>query len=354
LLSHTWGYPGLRCFESANPSIAYCDELANKFAMRPNPDSDDGFAQMASTVPLVCQPGQGFRFGIGPFVAAHIACRMTGKSLEALVSERLIQPLGLADTGWVVPEAQLARVCAPVLAVPKYVGSWGLAWTGPDKGHTSWLGWKVVPMADFPGAPTQVPEGPSSLSQLWSTAADVMKFQCMLAAGGVGADGTRVLSVEAAAAMTSDLLEGNLASPTFNTHAKDKPLSAGQHPAFGVGAPGQGVGGAGGMIADPSTSRVAGCAGSTSSIGFPEMVECWNDPASELTVFYGAPVSPFHALPELRQEIAAIVYGANVPACAAAHFRGGVAEAPQSGGMMGNAMNMMMMMSMFAPMGSRM
>jgi len=345
LLTHTWGFPGLPIFQSLDAGVAFCDRLASCSNPTPNPTSDASFEDLVK-VPLLHQPGSCFRFGIGPHVAAHIVCKLSGKSLQDLISERVLSPLQMDSTGWTVPVSKQSRVLAPSQAVPRYVGNLGLRWTGRRQGHTSKLGWKAQPIDDFSGAPVELNE-PSPASPLWSTSGDFMKVQLMLQRGGLMADGSALLTQESMLELTSDKLQGSLANPAFNTHAKDVAVSAGLHPSFGVGAPGQGVSGtAGATVVDPSTSRLAGTAGSYSGVGC-DMTEYWNDPLQELSVFVGAQLFPFYALPELRQELSAIVYASMLPPAAVKFYQG--PEPAQQGGMMMNLMNAMMMMSMFAP-----
>ncbi len=57
-----------------------------------------------------------------------------------------------------------------------------------------------------------------------------------------------------------------------------------------------------------------------------------------MTVFVGTQLSPFWALPENRQELAGLIYGALVSTPAAKHFKGGTGDAG-GGGMVRNSMS---------------
>jgi len=76
------------------------------------------------------------------------------------------------------------------------------------------------------------------------------------------------------------------------------------------------------VCAGPSKSKLAGGKGSFSSWGYYG-TECWSDPTLDMTVFVGTQLSPFWALPENRQELAGLIYGALVSTPAAKHFKGG-------------------------------
>merc|ERR1712048_214700 len=73
--------------------------------------------------------------------------------------------------------------------------------------------------------------------------------------------------------------------------------------------------------------------------------ECWSDPALELSVFVGSQVCPLWAHPEMRQEVAGIIYGSLVSTPASKYIVGDQTDA--GGGWQGQLMNTMMMMSMF-------
>merc|ERR1719401_475353 len=136
----------------------------------------------------------------------------------------------------------------------------------------------------------------------------------------------------------------SLADMKFNTHMNDKANSSGmKSPIFGAKMEGQGMGLGLQIVTRPVKSRLAGSKGTFSSWGFCG-VECWSDPALELSVFVGTQLDPFWALPEMRQEVAGAIYGSLVSTSAAKHVAN--AQGDASGGAMGQMMNMMMMMSM--------
>jgi hypothetical protein len=148
--------------------------------------------------------------------------------------------------------------------------------------------------------------------------------------------------------MTTDQIAGfghGMGDAKFNSHSNDRANSSGKmSPQFGCSASGQGNGLGMQVVTRPVNSRLAGSRGTFSSWSFGG-VECWSDPALELSVFIGTQLYPFWALPEMRQEIAGTVYGSLVSTSAAKHLSTGQAE--QGGGAMGN---MMMMLPMVLPM----
>ena len=127
-------------------------------------------------VPLLAQPGEAFLYNTCSDLQGVLVERASGRSLPRFMEERLFAPLGMTDTGFVVPEGKLARL-APV--------------------HTR---------EELPGGVVRerwdVPPGvPSGAGGLASTAADLLAFERMLLAGGRPA-----LSAESVQLMTTDHL----------------------------------------------------------------------------------------------------------------------------------------------------
>jgi len=109
----------------------------------------------------------------GFVLAGRVIERLTGKSWDAALRERLFVPLGLAHTTTLPEEALLFRTAVGHVGDdPAPAPAWGL--------------------------PRAV--GPAGL--ITASAADVLAFARMHLTGGLAADGTRVLGERAAAAMT--------------------------------------------------------------------------------------------------------------------------------------------------------
>jgi CubicO group peptidase (beta-lactamase class C family) len=63
--------------------------------------------------PLVRTPGTGFEYSdIGYLTVGLLAERVTGRTLPDLVRERVCEPLGLVDTGYLPPAGKLSRIAA--------------------------------------------------------------------------------------------------------------------------------------------------------------------------------------------------------------------------------------------------
>ncbi len=62
---------------------------------------------------LEFEPGTSFRYGIGHIILAAIIEEVTGKSFEAVLKERILDPLGMKDTGYVHNEKVIEKLAGP-------------------------------------------------------------------------------------------------------------------------------------------------------------------------------------------------------------------------------------------------
>jgi CubicO group peptidase (beta-lactamase class C family) len=66
-----------------------------------------------SDVPLLFSPGQRWEYSVAVDVQGRIIEVVTGKKFSEVLSERVLQPLGMVDTSFQVPADKLARVAQP-------------------------------------------------------------------------------------------------------------------------------------------------------------------------------------------------------------------------------------------------
>ena len=143
----------------------------------PAPQQDpppDEWMRIVGTVPLAYQPGERWLYHTGASVLGVLIARAAGTSLPELVQQRLFTPLGMRDTGFAVPSGSLAR--------------FGPHWLPGENGQ---------PPEEYDPTDGQwatMPAFPDAGDGLVSTVADVATFAAMVAAGGVTADGHRLLS----------------------------------------------------------------------------------------------------------------------------------------------------------------
>ena len=108
LLTHTAGLT--YGFMQATPVDALYREHGVDFQL-----SEDGLADVvarAASLPLLAQPGEAWNYSIATDVLGHLVAVVSGQGFEAFLQERVIGPLGMADTGFSVPGAARPRFAA--------------------------------------------------------------------------------------------------------------------------------------------------------------------------------------------------------------------------------------------------
>jgi CubicO group peptidase (beta-lactamase class C family) len=167
------------------PALARATELGLGFGP-PDPTGppppDEWLARFA-TLPLLEQPGSAWRYELSFAVLGVLLARAADRPLDALLAERLLGPLGMADTGFVADPARL---------VPAHARDGDGGGSGDDLvlfdgvADSRWL------------AP---PAFPDARGGLVSTAHDLLRFAGMLLDDGDG-----LLAPATVAAMTTDRL----------------------------------------------------------------------------------------------------------------------------------------------------
>ncbi len=143
----------------------------------------------ALRTPLVFDPGERWEYGIGIDLVGKAVEQVSGRSLEEQLRERILDPLGMADTGFTITPGMRARLASVHARKPD--GS-------------------LEPIAfELP----QPPEFFMGGGGLYATGGDYLRFLRMLLRGGE-LDGIRILGPETVAAMgrnqIGDLVVGPL------------------------------------------------------------------------------------------------------------------------------------------------
>jgi CubicO group peptidase (beta-lactamase class C family) len=149
------------------------------------PPPPDEWMRRIGSVPLAHQPGERWLYHTGADVLGVLIARASGQPLGRFMSERVLEPLGMVDTGFWVPEDRRGRFGACFTVDPA---------TG---------GRVAYDLAD--GQWASPPAFPSGGAGLVSTLADLRAFGEALLAGGTRG-GERVLSRASVAAMTTNQL----------------------------------------------------------------------------------------------------------------------------------------------------
>ncbi|WP_405458525.1 beta-lactamase family protein [Streptomyces sp. NBC_00101] len=168
------------------PAVAPLFAELNQGSPQPRAAAEpDTWMRTLSRIPLLRQPGEAWLYNTCSDILGVLIARVSGRSLPEFLHERLFEPLGMKDTGFAVPAADLGRF------TPYYRAH-------PDGGFD------LVDPAD--GQWSTLPAFPSGAGGLVSTADDWLAFARMLLAGGVTGDGRRLLTASSVRQMTTDHL----------------------------------------------------------------------------------------------------------------------------------------------------
>ncbi|MDA0302414.1 MAG: serine hydrolase [Chloroflexi bacterium] len=192
LLMHTSGLTGAG--ESTPVGRLYA--ATGRLGTNADPKSTmaDTVATLA-TLPLACDPGAQFNYGISTDVVGHLVELISGQTLAAYLEERLFEPLGMADTGFHVPASKRDRFAA----------LYRQASPADAEGRD-------LRTRDDGSADARYAEGGTYFSGaggLTSTAADYMQFAKMLANGGE-LDGERIVGARTLEYMVANHLPGGV------------------------------------------------------------------------------------------------------------------------------------------------
>ena len=181
LLMHTSGLTyGL--FGDSPVDSMYNRELS---AVRAGTGGDlvETIATIAS-LPLIDDPGARWNYSVSTDVLGRVVEVVSGQSLNDFLSERILEPLGMEDTGFRVPTDKLDRFTAMYGRGNDGLNAMAMPGDGPFARPPTWL---------------------SGGGGLVSTASDYLRF-CRMLLGGGELDGVRLLRPETVRLMTSNHL----------------------------------------------------------------------------------------------------------------------------------------------------
>ena len=212
-------------------------------------DADDWLAEI-SRLPLMHQPGDRLTYSQATEVLGIALSRIEDKPLQTVLSERILEPLGMSDTGFFVAPEKRERAAT--------------MYRLDEQSHLQ---------HDVMGpVPVREPRFSQGGAGLVSTAGDYLRFARMLLGGGE-VDGIRVLSAESVRLMRTDRL---------TDEQKRQPF---------LGAPfwvGRGFGLNLSVVTDPSRSSQLFGPGGQGAFGWPGAYGTWwqADPANDLILIY--------------------------------------------------------------------
>lgn len=81
-----------------------------------NPVGQDEWMRCVGALPLMAQPGSEWFYNISTLVQGILVSRVAGRPLSGQIAERITGPLGMSDTGFIVPAGKLDRLTSAYAA----------------------------------------------------------------------------------------------------------------------------------------------------------------------------------------------------------------------------------------------
>lgn len=184
LLTHTAGLT--YGFTRTSPVDEMYRLAGSDFAQPPGLDLA-ALCELWASMPLLFEPGAGWNYSVATDVLGRVCEVLTGRSLADVFTERVLAPLGMADTRWWVDGDDAARLAALYAPMP---------------GSGQAVRYDVIGAGAL-----QPPSWLGGGGGLVSTAYDYDRFTRMLLGGGQ-LDGVRVLSPRTLSYMTRNHLPG--------------------------------------------------------------------------------------------------------------------------------------------------
>ena len=195
LLRHTSGIT----YDHTGNSLV--QQLYQQSRLRSRKISNAEHAALVASLPLICQPGSEWNYSRSTDILGRIIEVVSGKTLSAFLTERILAPLQMAETAFHTGEENAGRLAEPFPADP-------------------WSGAKVELFNML-----EKPAMESGGGGLVSTTMDYARFAQMLLNGGTF-DGNRLIGRK-----TLELMASNHLGPGVKT---DSPLMPAGH-GFGLG-----------------------------------------------------------------------------------------------------------------------
>lgn len=228
-----------------------------------------------SELPLQFQPGTQWNYSVATDVLGYLVEVISGQTLDDYFAEHILQPLGMLDTAFTVPESKINRFAANY---QYHEGGFRLL---DDPATSAYL---------------QPPIRRSGGGGLVSTCADYLRFAQMLLNKGT-LEGVRILGRKTVELMTSNHLPnngdlGSMGMPVYNETTYE-----------GIGF-GLGVS----VMLDPAKAQILGSPGEY-AWGGAASTAFWVDPVEEQIVIFLTQLMPSATYP-IRRALRVLTYGA--------------------------------------------
>jgi CubicO group peptidase (beta-lactamase class C family) len=270
LMTHTSGLT--YGFQHAHPVDAIYRAAGFEWGSPPGLDTA-ACCDAWAALPLLFQPGQQWNYGVSTDVLGRIVEIVSGQRLDEFFEQRILEPLGMHDTGFALPDAERERLAALYIA-------------NPADG-------KRLKFEAIGQVSSELPPFLSGGGGLVSTAADYLRFCEMLRRGGE-LDGVRLLGTRTVSYMTRNHLPGGADLEAFG-----RPLFA-ETTFDGIGF------GLGFSVTDnPVKNKVPGSVGEF-AWGGAASTAFWIDPIEDITVLFLTQLLPSTVHP-IRSQLKALV-----------------------------------------------
>ena len=273
LLSHTsgltYGFMERTNVDAAYRKLGVADQTRSGYTLQ---DMVDTLAEL----PLEFSPGTRWNYSVATDVVGHLIEVISGERLDAYLRERVLAPLGMRDTSFVLADQQIARFAANY----ERQGDGSLKMIdGPDQSS-------YRKRSFFSGG-----------GGLLSTAPDYFRFTSMMQNMGE-LDGVRLLGRKTVELMTMNHLPGGQDLTDL--------AQAGMFTETAYGGVGFGLGFS--VMQSPARAQILGSPGEF-AWGGAASTAFWIDPVEDLTVIFMTQLMPSSSYP-LRRELRVLTYAA--------------------------------------------
>jgi CubicO group peptidase (beta-lactamase class C family) len=229
-----------------------------------------------ATLPLEFSPGSAWNYSVSTDVLGYLVGKISGQSFESFLQERLLNPLGMVDTHFQLPESKIARFTHCYAA-------------------TTEGGMKLVDAAAKSAflAPAEMVSGGGGLI---STTKDYFQFCKMMNQGG-HLNGKHYLGRKTIELMQSNHLPGGKDLPELSISMFSESVFNGV--GFGLGFS---------VVNDPAKTMIAGSVGE-SAWGGMASTAFWLDPKEDLFAIFMTQLMPSSTYP-VRRQLRTMVYSA--------------------------------------------
>jgi len=264
---------GLAGFNSPNPIDARFNKIR---AAAGSGITLEGVCELLADQPLKFQPGTKWNYGLSTDICARLVEIISGRRFDDYLEAEIFEPLGMTDTGFVVPDAAAERFAACYSyqqgAAPQLMDDPAQSAYRRERAYLSGAGGLV------------------------STSGDYLRF-CQMLLGRGELDGHRIIGRKTLELMTVNHLPGGTDLEHLATGGFGEAGFTGV--GFGLGfAVGQG----------PAATAMAGSAGEY-YWGGAASTAFWIDPVEDLAVIFMTQLMPSATYP-FRAQLRALVYQA--------------------------------------------